>query len=338
MAYLKRDLGSGASTVLTIDDRLQKQYESELIDFEKLDLETKDSISPLFHLVFDRYVNMACDAISPQVNDSTWYCFLGDRGTGKSTLSYIMAHAIIRQLKILRRPTEFSIDHVCFSTDDLVKFLRTKQNAIVVWEESGVGAYSRDFMTKSNKDLNKIFQMFRYKNIILISNFQHLNLLDKHARMQINRVFWLKSKIHRDKDGTPYTSKYLSSYFCISNPFYPPYFLPENAILANSPNYQHLVNIQIPPEAILLKRYAVPENFKKEYLAKKNDFFNKTIADSEEENEHIGKARSYKRRAIAYQNLVETLRNQSVPMTDIARLSKIDARTLYTWNQITLKE
>lgn len=233
-------------------------------------------ISDLFYLCFDNYNAQAIERIDPRVNDSWWNCWVGERGTGKSTMSIVQAHAI---------DPDITTESLCFDIPDVIDCLKKLNRTAILWEEGGVGAYSRDFMTKKNKNINKVLQVFRFKNIVMISNFQSLDLFDNHARRQINKLFWTKSRIYRNENNEPYTRKYLSPSYVHSDPYHDPWILPDKIKLRNDPNYQVVKNVPVPSERVLFKRYGVKKSFLKDYEKLKQEFFDR-IGQIEEEEEN----------------------------------------------------
>jgi hypothetical protein len=71
---------------------------------------------------------------------------------------------------------DFSVDDICFSFDELKHILTddSVRRKPIVWEEASVTAYSRDFQEEINKQLNKYFQVFGFRNLSVTANFQHL--------------------------------------------------------------------------------------------------------------------------------------------------------------------
>jgi DNA-binding CsgD family transcriptional regulator len=80
----------------------------------------------------------------------------------------------------------FPLENICFSVEDLIKRLRggnLKKGDLLIAEEIGIGANSKNFQSKTNKALQYILQSFRSLNIIVLFNVPHFSFFDKTARM-----------------------------------------------------------------------------------------------------------------------------------------------------------
>lgn len=234
--------------------------------------------------VFKMFNRMALENIDPAINDSCWYTWLGERGTGKSTMSIVQAFALDK---------DFSTDLLVFEVKDMIGIIKENNRVPVVWEEAGVGMYSRDFMTKTNKQINKVMQMFRYKNIVLISNFQHLGLLDNHARMQINKIFWCKSKSSRNEDGSLFARKMFSPHVVLSTPFTDPFIRPYKMMFKDKSKREPVGWMPLPTEEQLFREFGVKQSFISDYKSAKNEFFEKLGEEEEDEDSENGSKNEY---------------------------------------------
>jgi hypothetical protein len=98
----------------------------------------------------------------------------GKKGSGKSWLGLRIGQLIMGEDK-------FSMDNVCFSSTTLLDRLDKKMykcGDVVLLEELGVSANSRDFMTKTNKNLSMLAQTIRPEAITLIANTITWSLID----------------------------------------------------------------------------------------------------------------------------------------------------------------
>ncbi len=86
----------------------------------------------------------------------------------------------------------FPQENICFSVEALIKRLNSgelKKGDILIAEEIGIGANSKNFQSKTNKALQFILQSFRSLNIIVLFNVPHFSFFDKTARMLMHSHF-----------------------------------------------------------------------------------------------------------------------------------------------------
>lgn len=227
-------------------------------------------------------LSKADDKMDERIKDSAFYAYVGERRSGKSMLA--IAHAF-------RFDPDLTTESVCFSLEDLKKFIYANTKKPVVWDEAGVTAYSRDFMTKISKDLNKFFQVFGYRQIIVLSTFQHAGYLDNHLRGQVDALFWMQSAQYRDDTGRPYTRKFCRPFTVFKTPFSPPFFKPYKVYQTpTSPNPFDIGKIPIPDMEHLMRHYGASgwKAFLKDYDKKKEEFFEQLGMDDEEQEEENG--------------------------------------------------
>lgn len=97
----------------------------------------------------------------------------GDEGGGKSTLAAWIA-------------TELGLtdeEEVCYAPKQYLKTIRNANQQDVTWLDEGVrGLYSRDAMSKVNKQLTKAFTQIRVKELVSIICLPHKKLLDSNMR------------------------------------------------------------------------------------------------------------------------------------------------------------
>lgn len=97
----------------------------------------------------------------------------GEEGCGKSTLGGWIAS----ELGLA------SEEDVCYDPKDFLRTLKDANKGDVVWLDEGArGLYSRDAMTKVNKQLTKAFTQIRVKELVSIICLPHKELLDKNMR------------------------------------------------------------------------------------------------------------------------------------------------------------
>lgn len=96
----------------------------------------------------------------------------GGTGEGKSTLAIQLAFRI--------KPN-FNLDNVIFSRQEFIdKVNNSKKGDVLIIDEGSNIAFKRDFMHKEQKDIMKLFDMCRDKNLCILINVPHFWSLDNH--------------------------------------------------------------------------------------------------------------------------------------------------------------
>ncbi len=109
-------------------------------------------------------------------NKNILVIIVGATGSGKSYAALRLAETT---------DPNFDISRVMFSPQDFMlgmKNMNHKAGDCFVWDEAGVGLGARDFMTRSNKAMNRFLQSFRKMNLGLFFTLPSLNMLDSQAR------------------------------------------------------------------------------------------------------------------------------------------------------------
>lgn len=108
----------------------------------------------------------------------------GPTGSGKSYSALRLAERI---------DADFSIDNVVFNAQDLLLRIKQgkeqgelEQGSVLVFDEAGVEANSRDWQSKTNKALNYLFQTMRSYNFMVILTLPHIGGLDKQIRQLLH--------------------------------------------------------------------------------------------------------------------------------------------------------
>jgi len=119
-------------------------------------------------------------------NKNLLIAFLGETGSGKSWSGLKLAEKL--------DPT-FDIDRVVFTPAQFMHVLnnprkyRLKKGSVIVWDETGVNFGARDFFKEENKNISKVLQTFRHKNLGLILTVPHKSFIDTHARKLLHYEF-----------------------------------------------------------------------------------------------------------------------------------------------------
>jgi hypothetical protein len=108
---------------------------------------------------------------------SNFIIIIGKKGSGKSYLSLRLGEVI--------EGKSFGMRHVCFSINELFTLLdsgKYKAGDVIVLEEIGIAANSRDALTKTNKHLSFAAQAIRPARITLIANTISWGLMDSQVK------------------------------------------------------------------------------------------------------------------------------------------------------------
>jgi len=120
--------------------------------------------------------NFVRDAVVKR-NESYDFFIAGGRGSGKSACALSLAKML---------DPGFTLDHWCFTTDQFLDIITTKQikGTVVVWDEIGTqkSGSSRRWQVKEAPDLADILQVTRTDNIFLIGTSLELCRGEKRFR------------------------------------------------------------------------------------------------------------------------------------------------------------
>lgn len=115
---------------------------------------------------------------------------VGGTGSGKSYAMLKLAECI---------DPGFSIERVVFSLEEFIELLTEKKlppGSVIVWDEGGVEAASRESMTKKNRLLGKIIQTFRHRNLALLFTVPDMSFVDVQIR-SLSHVMFKPNNINR---------------------------------------------------------------------------------------------------------------------------------------------
>lgn len=289
-------------------------------EFEKTQIIDPEEVSRKFNQ-YNIFINNAKMKISPRIDDSAFLALIGPRRTGKSELSLATAFAI---------DPDFPIDNICFSFDELKAILTddTVRKQPVVWEEASVTAYNREFMDEVNILLNKYFQVFGFRNLAVIANFQHINLLDYQVRMQLDVLLRCKSYYGTDPQGNTFTRKTVFPFKVlndgINDPMIVKYKVPGDM------GYDVIGEIPIPQINNLHEMYGIKNSFIQQYKKRKTEFFKNLEGKEKKVDEKEVTMLKKKEEALAA--LARSLQDQGLSQDDIGGLMGIKRQTASSWN------
>lgn len=205
--------------------------------------------------------------------DSVLYCFVGRRRSGKSMNALFMAKLI---------DPDFSIDKVCFTSEELMEKVKEYTNSAIVYDEAAVTAYSRDFMTKINKALNKTLQVFGYRRLAIMMTLQYLPMLDIHSQLLTDVVFRCHSSLETsmneidfneiDPEKINLKKIYWMEPFKVLTDWLEKAFVTSYKIVENGRQVP-IGSITMPELDEMLEKSGLSKRFLHEYQRRKEEFF-----------------------------------------------------------------
>lgn len=120
-----------------------------------------------------------------QENRNFLVMFTGRVGGGKSYASLSIADYLTPSMK-----TGFDLHGLVFDIPDFISCVQKgKPGDVVILDEVGVSAGSRDALTKTSKTLSKVVQSVRYLQYCTIFTIPNANFLDKQIRLMVDVIF-----------------------------------------------------------------------------------------------------------------------------------------------------
>ena len=111
--------------------------------------------------------------------------FTGKVGGGKSYASLSVADYLSPPMT-----TGYDLTSMVYTIDDFIEQVKTlPAGNVIIMDEAGITAGSRDTMTRDSKVFSKVIQSIRYLQHCSIFNLPNINFLDKSIRLLIDIVF-----------------------------------------------------------------------------------------------------------------------------------------------------
>jgi hypothetical protein len=111
--------------------------------------------------------------------------FTGQVGGGKSWGSLSLADYLTPSMKM-----GFSLEGLVFDIPSFIKHVRQgNPGDVIILDEAGVAAGSRDSLTKASKSLGKVIQSIRYLQYCTVFSVPNVNFLDRQIRLMVDLVF-----------------------------------------------------------------------------------------------------------------------------------------------------
>jgi energy-coupling factor transporter ATP-binding protein EcfA2 len=126
---------------------------------------------------------------------------VGKEGVGKSTLAILLADLIIKtRNKIEGTNDKLEIDKITYYSLDKLKkdvFASGRPGDVKLIDEGAItGAYTREAMSKENRNLNKTLMTCRSRNQILLILVPDINAVDRHVRERAKTVIRVVNRGH----------------------------------------------------------------------------------------------------------------------------------------------
>jgi len=108
--------------------------------------------------------------------------FVGDTGSGKSYSSLSLAEQV---------DPNFSTDRIVFRTIDFIKLVNSDlpKGSVIIFDDAGLGIPAREWQRTSAKIFGKLFQGFRYKQLISMITVPDISFIERQSRMLMHLYF-----------------------------------------------------------------------------------------------------------------------------------------------------
>lgn len=151
----------------------------------KLQFQVKDPKKGLFkQYIHQRIFNK---------NNSYNFALTGPTGSGKSYSSLSLGY---------QWDANFTEDNIVFTAKDFVALLNSgklKRGSFILFEEAGVSLNNREWMSKSNNFIQKIFQTVRHKGYIICFTVPDFGFVDSATRKLFHGHFMTNGIDHKNK-------------------------------------------------------------------------------------------------------------------------------------------
>lgn len=84
----------------------------------------------------------------------------------------------------------YNLENVCYEVSEFIGRMQSQpKGSVIVLDEAGIVAGSRDSMTAASKSLSKVIQSTRYLQMVSIFNIPNLAFLDRQVKTMLDLVF-----------------------------------------------------------------------------------------------------------------------------------------------------
>ena len=116
---------------------------------------------------------------------------VGEPRSGKSYSALRIAELVDRN---------FSLKNLVYSPDEFLKrVVVSEAGDVIVFDEAGVNIFAREWQSKMNKALAKVFQILGYKHLGIVLTFPSVTFVDKAIRRLFNYIL-LAEGFDREKE------------------------------------------------------------------------------------------------------------------------------------------
>jgi hypothetical protein len=125
-------------------------------------------------------------ALRNRIEDSRHFVIMivGEPRSGKSYSALRIAELVDQ---------DFSLGNLVYSPGEFLQLVKTREEgSAIVFDEAGVKIFSRDWQSKMNKALAKVFQILGYKHLGIILTFPSVMFVDKAVRRLFNYILLAK--------------------------------------------------------------------------------------------------------------------------------------------------
>jgi hypothetical protein len=123
------------------------------------------------------------------LNESALLLCTGAPGSGKSYSSLAIMEAV---------DSSFDVDSVCFSPQEFLNGLKKGKSALLI-DDIGTQLFSRDAMTKVNKEYSKLFESLRFQNRCVCMTVPSASMVDKTLRT-LSNLYLQTNSINRQSE------------------------------------------------------------------------------------------------------------------------------------------
>ena len=108
--------------------------------------------------------------------------FVGDTGSGKSYAAISLAEQV---------DPNFSADRIVFTTREFISLVNSDlpKGAVIIFDDAGLGIPAREWQRLSAKIFGKLFQGFRYKNLVSMITVPDISFIERQSRLLMHLYF-----------------------------------------------------------------------------------------------------------------------------------------------------
>jgi len=111
--------------------------------------------------------------------------FCAPPGTGKSSSAIELADELDR---CSDNKPRFDVSRIALNAEEFASLVKKKwpKGTCIILDDAGLSLYSREAMTESVRNISKIFQSIRFKNLCILLTLPNFNMLDANVRRLVS--------------------------------------------------------------------------------------------------------------------------------------------------------